>query len=608
MKKRLLAAAAAAAGGLAALAPTAPAAAADRVAAVTLETGRATVYLGSETELPTRRVFQGADRATLSPDARRLAYTRRVGSSVEIRVASLSGPGDRLIARVRPFDIALAFSPDGAQLAYSSAAGITVASLAGTGSRQVPLPRAWRGSRFSYAAFTPDGRRLVVSRTTGDGRAGTLKNELAVVQLSNGAATTLYASPNAYDQQARPTSFTPDGRYVAVDGTGAILLARTTPRQDHPLVPRPPRAIDYGPLVSPDGRLVAFARAPNGGVADVYVVGAHGTELRRVTTTPIPPRGTPKVGAQPLAWSPDATKLLVFRHDRFEVVDVATRATRILRRIGVRYAISSARWFGAAPQSSRSGTIVFSRTNDAGGGDLFTIRADGTSLRRLTANRASYDPAWSPDGRRIAFTAGSVRDRQLFTMAPDGSDVLRLTPSGGRRWAFNPSWHAVGQTGFRIVFDYAQPGTEEGDLWAIGSDGRTMTPLTQTPEREENGSFAPDGSLVFEVSRGLRVRRDGVVTRLGDGSDPKWSPDGRRLVSVHHVGLRGGLIGVSKGDGTGFRSLAWGSTPSWSPDGSSIVYSGSDGLYVVRADGLGLARRLTRAPRLSADLWPSWTA
>jgi TolB protein len=603
--KTLLSAFAAAA-GLAALA--APAGAADRLAAVSFESGGATVYTGSETELPTRRVFRGADRATLSPDARRLAYTRRVGGSVEIRVAGLSGAGERLVARVKPDDIVLAFSPDGARLAYSSAGAITIVSVAGASKRHVPLPRAWRGSRYSYAAFTPDGRRLVVSRTTGDGRAGTLKNELAVVQLSNGAAATLYASPNAYDQQARPTSFSPDGRYVAVDGTGTVLLAPTTPGEAHALVPRPRRGIDYGPLVSPDGRLVAFARAPDGGVSDVFVVGAQGTQLRRVTTTPIPPRGTPKVGAQPLAWSPDASKLLVFRHDRFEVVDVATRATTVLRRVGVRYAITSARWLGAAPQPSRSGTIVFSRTDDAGEGDLYTVRADGTALSRLTANRAGYDPAWSPDGRRIAFTAGSVRDRQLFTMAPDGSDVLRLTPSGGRRWAFNPSWHPGGPRGLRLVFDYAEPGTEDGDLWSIGSDGRTMTPLTQTPEREENGSFAPGGALVFEVSRGLRIRRDGHVTRLGEGSDPKWSPDGRRLVSVHHVGLRGGLIGVSNADGTGFRSLGWGSTPSWSPDGSSIVYSGGDGLYVVRADGLGLARRLTRAPRLSADLWPSWTA
>jgi Tol biopolymer transport system component len=341
----------------------------------------------------------------------------------------------------------------------------------------------------------------------------------------------------------------------------------------------------------------------------VWVVGTDHEGLRRVTTTPIPPRGTPKVGALPLAWSPDATKLVVFRHDRFEVVDVTTRTATVLRRTGVRYAISSARWFGPAPEPSRTGTIVFARTDDASGGDLYTIRADGTGLRRLTTNGVSYDPVWSPDGGRIAFTGGSVRERRLFTMAPDGSDVLQLTPSGARRWVFNPSWYSGGASGLRIAFDYAEPGTEDGDLWGIGSDARTMMPVTETPaEREENGSFAADGTLVYEVSRGLRLRRDGVVTRLGAGSDPKWSPDGRRLAFVLHAGLHGGLIGVANADGSGFRSLAWGSTPSWSPDGSSIVYAASDGLYVTRSDGLGLPRRLTRTGKLNTDLWPSWSA
>lgn len=593
---------------VAVLAAAAPAAAADRLAAVTLDGGSATVYSGSPSGLPSRHAFRGADRAVLSPDARLLAYTRRVGGTVQIRVGSLAGGGDRLVAQVRPFDIALAFSPDGNRLAYSSATGIATVAVDGGGRRAVRLPAAWRGSRYPELAFTPDGRRLVISRTTGDGRAGTLKNELVIVELASGRSTILLASPNAYDQQARPKSFTPSGGDVAVDGMGSIMLVQTVAGEDSVITQRPRDGYDHSPLISPDGRSVAFARAPYRGVSDVFVARLDGTQLRRVTTTPIPPRGTAKVGTTPLAWSPDASKLLVFRHDRFEMVDVTTRARTTLRRVGIRYSVASARWFGPSPEAAKTGTIVFSRKDDAGRADLYSIRADGTGLRRLTANGASYDPVWSPDGDRIAFTGGSLRDRQLFTMAPDGSDVVRLTASHGRRQVFNPSWFRAGPTGLRIAFDYAEPGTENGDLWAIGSDGRTMMPLTETPEREENGSFAPDGTLVYEVSRGLRLRRGGVVTRLGEGHDPKWSPDGRRLLFVAHVGLHGGLIGVAKADGTGFRQLAWGWMPSWSPDGASVVYTTSDGLYVVRADGLGLPRRLTRTPKLIGDFWPSWAA
>jgi hypothetical protein len=100
----------------AALTATSPAAAADRLAAVSLDGRGATVYSGTS-GLPTQRLVPGADRAALSPDASLLAYTRRVGGIVHIRVTRVAGGSDRLIARVKPFDIALAFSPDGARLA-----------------------------------------------------------------------------------------------------------------------------------------------------------------------------------------------------------------------------------------------------------------------------------------------------------------------------------------------------------------------------------------------------------------------------------------------------------------------------------------------------------
>ena len=81
-------------------------------------------------------------------------------------------------------------------------------------------------------------------------------------------------------------------------------------------------------------------------MADVCVIGIDGTGLRRVTTTPIPPQGTPKVGSTALARSPDGRSLLTFRHDRFAAVDVQTRASTDVRTVGVRYSVPAARWVG----------------------------------------------------------------------------------------------------------------------------------------------------------------------------------------------------------------------------------------------------------------------
>jgi Tol biopolymer transport system component len=319
---------------------------AERVAAVTVGNGRATVYSGDAAALPSTRTLRSGDRAALSPDARLVAYTRVAAGRAEIHVASVSGTTDRLLARVRPYDIALAFAPDGRTLAYSSAAGIATIGLSGAGSRSLATPRAWRGSRYSSLAYTPDGRRLLASRTTGDGRAGTLRNELVALNVASGRGTTLYRSPNPYDQQARPASFSPDGSTVAMDGTGGILLVPTASGAERQLTAPPRNGYDFAPLISPDGTRVAFARTRDRGVADVYVIGIDGIGLRRVTTTPIPPQGTPKVGSTPLAWSPDGHALLTFRHDRFAAVDVQTGASTDVRTVGVRYSVPAARWVG----------------------------------------------------------------------------------------------------------------------------------------------------------------------------------------------------------------------------------------------------------------------
>jgi WD40-like Beta Propeller Repeat len=185
---------------------------------------------------------------------------------------------------VRPSDIALAFSPDGTRLAFSSAAGLETTPVSRVSRRKLVLP---------------------------------------------------------------PNSFTPDGSLVAVDGVGSITLVPTDGGAGRALTQRRPGGYDFAPLVSPDGRSVAFARVPDRGVADVFVVGIDGTGFRRLTTTQIPPLGTPKVGTTPLAWSPDGTQLLVSRHDRFATVDVETRVVTPLRRTGVRSAIATARWVGA---------------------------------------------------------------------------------------------------------------------------------------------------------------------------------------------------------------------------------------------------------------------
>jgi TolB protein len=320
------------------------AARAQEIVVVARQASGTLVWRGTATRLGPARLVPGAAFATLSQDGSRLATATALGGGrLEIRVRPVAGGAGRLIGRWRAAGASLAFSPDGARLAYASPRGIELAALTSPGRRPLELPLVWRRSTYSSLAFSPDGTVIAFTRTWGDGRKGTLRSELDAAGVDGRSARRLYRVRDPFSDQARP-AFAPDGRRiafaversvytVAVDGGPATRL--TTP---------PPRSGDGDPVYSPDGAWLAFPRTPSYGTSDVYAVRADGTGLRRLTTTPIPPRGEPHTGSSPLAWSPDGTRMLAFRHDRFAVVDVASRRSTDLRRTGVLYPVGPARW------------------------------------------------------------------------------------------------------------------------------------------------------------------------------------------------------------------------------------------------------------------------
>jgi Tol biopolymer transport system component len=127
------------------------------------------------------------------------------------------------------------------------------------------------------------------------------------------------------------------------------------------------------------------------------------------------------------------------------------------------------------------------------------MSADGSGLRRLSApDLQAYRPRWSPDGAHIAFFSplGDV-----YTVRPDGSELLRLTTDGSSMWPF---WTRDG----RIVFvRRASPNLGRGELWVVGADGRGATQLDVSvaaltavgcivcPYPDPSGTFPADGRL-----------------------------------------------------------------------------------------------------------------
>lgn len=337
------------AGGSAEAARTVPAAGIS-VAAWQPERHGAAVWRGSRTSLKEIRFLRGALLPTLSPEGRSIAFVRRSRGGFDLFLTGTHAGFEQPLARLaRTRTTALAFTPDGRSVAFAFADGIGLASIVpGAPLRRIPLPARWRGSTLRGLAFSPDGRLLAFSRTWGDGRAGTLRNELAIIRRDGGGARSLVRNSDPFGAQYSPT-FSPDGARIvfsSVDGSLATVASTGGP----PVRLTPPRPagstrVDFKPVYSRDGSLIAFTRAPGRGGSDVFLVRPDGRGLRQLTTTPLPAEpGMPRVGSSALAWSPDGAALLAFRHDHLAVLDAATGESTPLATVGVQYEVGPAMW------------------------------------------------------------------------------------------------------------------------------------------------------------------------------------------------------------------------------------------------------------------------
>ena len=232
---------------------------------------------------------------------------------------------------------------------------------------------------------------------------------------------------------------------------------------------------------------------------------------------------------------------------------------------------------------------------------------DGSEYRRLTNHEAlDSNPAWSPDGNRIAFFSDRENVRgAIYTMAADGSDVRGMTLPSLYVLQESPLWSPDG----RYIAFFVQ---EEGGraLYTVGSDGSGLTRVSGA----HVAVWSPDGSrIAFGVEDEFRLR---LYTSNPDGSDVRevtqpewprferirssqtedylfWSPDGSEILLLADQRSVGPSIYAFAVDGSGLRAIAEDIGPRknvvFSPDGSRIAIRDeahpSIVMYTVAADG-----------------------
>jgi serine/threonine protein kinase len=257
----------------------------------------------------------------------------------------------------------------------------------------------------------------------------------------------------------------------------------------------------------------------------------------------------------------------------------------------------------AAARYAGVGELLFP-SNREGSTNIFQFQSDGTQGKNLTKDQdQNGDPAWSPDGARIAFTTNRNGDLDIYVMDADGGNQKQLTGHQGTNRS--PNWSPDGK---RIVFNSDRDNKDGMNVYVMDADGANQLRLTNDPGFHGDPAWSPDGTKIVFASKPDGQNGFRVCTMNADGTNvqivtqrpnsigvvyPAWSPDGKSIIYGDWT-LDSLELYLCDSDGANRRQLTkLGGTnarPAWSPDGKYIAFQHMDGgnfssLWIMEADG-----------------------
>jgi Tol biopolymer transport system component len=366
----------------------------------------------------------------------------------------------------------------------------------------------------------------------------------------------------------------------------ALLAGRTASGQ----LPVKPQVIRTTVTVH-EGSALRTALAPDGSKVAIILLGSvHVVDRATGIATVITDPATDPEQYDGAAWSPDGTRLALtrgFPSPALVIVDLATgRRTPVTTR-----SLSDVSW------SSHSGLLALVAHGDSVAVYRYAATVGGRAAQVAVLPPLSMALAVAPDGEHVAYVTPSNPVTYLPTVTSQiqelnlGTGATRvLTAAGGYDGfpAFSPD-------GRSIAFVSSRSGSRQ--LWIMARDGSAARPLTSAQEGVEPSpvSWTPDVRAVLYISQGrlhLAPADGGTVTEVPFAATfqvARWS--GLRRPSIPNPGTRLRANGIAD--------------PELSPDGMSVLFGALGDLWIAPATG-GAPRRITMTP-MRFEFSPRWS-
>ena len=411
-------------------------------------------------------------------------------------------------------EISPAFSPDGQKVAYSWDGNrqnfdIYIRKIAGGAPQRLTDSAA----HDVHPSWSPDGRRLAFFRVSPQ------KSELVVIPATSGVeqvigevpvpASKWHPAEPEQDGASGPVWST-DGSYLLVSGyimgrSSLGILKMSLNGSSQVLTHPDKQENDLDPSISPDGRYIAFTRNWGSNSSDLFIVAAQSGQPVRLTFDSRDIRGVAWLDADHLIYSSE-------HKGSFRLWSIS-RTGGDSRPVSVSGA--NPQWPAISPDGHWLAFVE--ATNDASIWRLPFQAANPSSAAEsfIVSAGADHSPAYSPDGKRIAFISNRSGSWQIWVADSDGTDIRQLTDFKGSSVG-TPRWSPDSR---RLVFDALLEGPSA--IWLIDADGNNLHRLNNSPTREYMPTWSRDGQWIYFSS-------------LHDGQDQlyKQQPDTGQIMPL----------------------------------------------------------------------------